>query len=228
MNKVRGVPSPITTAGHTDDVVDRASLGGATGAPPRLRSVLAFWRSPADQPGWARPTLLSIAALAGLSYAWGIDNFPLQSFYAAAARSMGASWKDFFFAAVDPAGTVSLDKLPGAFWVQALFVRVLGFHYWVVALPQVIAGVAVVLVLYRVVRRLVGPKAGVVAALVMVASPVTALSNRGNVADSLWILLAVLAADATTTAVLTGRCDRWSWPGCGSGSPSRPRCCRPG
>src|SRR5580658_7891586 len=207
MSEVRGVPGPITAgdADRTEDavaddpLVDDAvgpapRLPGATGAARRPRAALAFWRSPADQPGWARPTLLSIAALAGLSYAWGMGNFPLEPFYAAAVRSMGASWRDFFFAAADPAGTVSLDKLPGAFWVQALFVRVLGFHYWVVALPQVLAGVAVVLVLYRVVRRLVGPKAGVVAALVMATSPVTALVNRGNVADSLWILLTVLAA----------------------------------
>ena len=217
MSEVRGAPGPITAgddtdrtddSGRTDDMVAYDAAAGVTGATRRPRSALAFWRSPADQPGWARPTFLSITALAGLSYAWGMGNFPLEPFYAAAVRSMGASWRDFFFAGVDPAGTVSLDKLPGAFWVQALFVRVLGFHYWVVALPQVLAGVAVVLVLYRVVRRLVGPKAGVVAALVMVASPVTALANRGNVADPLWILLTVLAADATTTAVLTGRL-RW-------------------
>ena len=45
------------------------------------------------------------------------------------------SWHDFLFAAVDPAGTASLDKLPGAFWVQALAVRVLGVHAWAFVLP---------------------------------------------------------------------------------------------
>ena len=115
---------------------------------------------------------------------------------------MGANWKDFFFGAVDPNGTVSLDKLPGAFWVQALFVRVFGFHFWVVALPQVIAGVLTILVLYRVVRRLAGPKAGLVAAVIMAASPVTALLNRGNVSDPLFVLLVVLAADATVSAIV--------------------------
>ena len=90
-----------------------------------------------------------------------MGNFPLESFYGAAVRSMGSNWKDFFFGAVDPAGTVSLDKLPGAFWVQALSVRVFGFHYWAVVLPQVVAGVLTVLVLYRAVRRLAGPGAGI-------------------------------------------------------------------
>jgi 4-amino-4-deoxy-L-arabinose transferase-like glycosyltransferase len=149
--------------------------------------------------------LLAIAAGAGLSYAWGIGNVPLEPFYGAAVRSMGMSWRNFFFGAVDPAGTVTLDKLPGAFWIQALSVRLFGFHYWSVALPQVIAGVLTVLVLFRVVRRLAGPKAGVVAALIVAASPVSALVNRGNVSDSVLVLLSVLAADATTRALQTGR-----------------------
>ena len=170
-----------------------------------LRTKLKFWSSPVDQPAWARPILVTITALATLSYSWGISNFPLESLYAAAARSMGSSWKDFFFGAVDPSGTVTLDKLPGAFWIQALAVRVFGFHYWVVAMPQVVAGALTVIVLYRVMRTLAGPKAGLVAALVMAASPVTALVNRGNVSDSILVLLTVLAADATVRALQSGR-----------------------
>ena len=134
-----------------------------------------------------------------------MSNFPLEPFYGAAVRSMGSSWHDFFFGSVDPTGSVSLDKLPGAFWVQALSVRLFGFHYWAIALPQILAGVLSVLVLYRVVRTMAGPKAGLVAALVLAASPVTALVNRGNVSDSILVLLTVLAADATCRAVRTGR-----------------------
>jgi hypothetical protein len=161
----------------------------------KVKAKLKFWRSPPDQPKWARPALLVIAASAAVSYSWGINNFPLEPFYAAAARSMGSSWRDFFFGAVDPAGTVTVDKLPGAFWVQALVVRVFGFHYWCVAVPQVLAGVLTVLVLFRVARRLSGPGTALVAVLILAASPVTALLNRGNVSDSLLALLTVLAAD---------------------------------
>ncbi|HTZ09179.1 MAG TPA: glycosyltransferase family 39 protein, partial [Acidimicrobiales bacterium] len=166
---------------------------------------LALWRSPPGQPSWARPALLAIAGLAGFTYLWGIDNVALEPFYGAAVRSMGSSWKDFFFGALDPAGTISLDKLPGAFWVQALFVRVLGFHVWVVALPQVVAGVLTILVLYRTVCRVLGPKAGIVASAIVAASPVSALLNRGNVSDPLLVLLTVLAADAALRATTSGR-----------------------
>jgi 4-amino-4-deoxy-L-arabinose transferase-like glycosyltransferase len=164
-----------------------------------------FWRSPDDQPRWARPALLAIAALAALSYGWGMAGDGLETFYAASVRSMSESWHNFFLAAYDPWGTVSVDKLPGAFWVQALSVRLFGFHVWAVVLPQVVEGVLTVLVLYRVVRRIAGPGAGLVAAVALAATPITILLNRGNLADSLLLLLLVLAADAATRAFLTGR-----------------------
>ncbi len=172
---------------------------GLAGAP------VSVWRSPPEQPPWARPALLAIAALAGVTYAWGMNGAALEAFYGAAARSMSTSWHDFFFGAFDPAGTVSVDKLPGALWPQALSLRVFGFHTWAIVLPQIIEGVLTILVLYRAVRRLAGPVAGIVAAAVIATSPVTVALNRGNVADSLLILLLVLAADAATAAVVSGR-----------------------
>ena len=164
-----------------------------------------FWRSPPDQPGWARPLLLVVAALAALSYAWGMDNATLETFYGAAVRSMSQSWHNFFFGAFDPWGTVTIDKLPGAFWVQALSVRLFGFHVWAIVLPQAVEGTLTVLVLYRAVRRVAGAGAGLAAAAVLAATPVTILLNRGNISDSLLILLLVLAADATAAAFTTGR-----------------------
>jgi 4-amino-4-deoxy-L-arabinose transferase-like glycosyltransferase len=186
-------------------------MGERVGRPTaRLGDSLAgvpgrFWRSPEDQPPWARPALLAIAAIAGVTYAWGMSGAALEAFYGAAARSMSTSWHDFFFGAFDPAGTVSVDKLPGALWPQALSLRVFGFHTWAIVLPQVIEGVLTILVLYRAVRRLAGPVAGIVAAAVVATSPVTVALNRGNVADSLLILLLVLAADATSAALVSGR-----------------------
>ncbi|HEV2975461.1 MAG TPA: glycosyltransferase family 39 protein [Solirubrobacteraceae bacterium] len=100
---------------------------------------------------------------------------------------------------------MSIDKLPGSLWPQALLLRIVGFHVWAIVLPQVIEGVSAILVLYRAVRRLAGPLAGITAAAALATSPVTVALNRGNVADSLLILLLVLAADATSSALLSGR-----------------------
>ena len=129
----------------------------------------------------------------------------VEGFYGAAARSMSASWHDFFFGAFDPLGTMTVDKLPGALWVQALFMRLVGFHIWALVFPQALEGVLSVLALYRAVRRLAGPLAGIVAAGALAITPVTVALNRGNVSDSLLILLTVLAADATSAALLSGR-----------------------
>jgi 4-amino-4-deoxy-L-arabinose transferase-like glycosyltransferase len=148
-----------------------------------------------------RGALAAIAAMAGLSYGWALGRVPLEPYYAAAVRSMSMSWHDFAFGAFDPAGTITLDKLPGAFWVQALAVRALGFHTWVILAPQAVEGVLTVLVLYRAVRRLAGSGAGLIAALILAVSPATVALNRGNISDSLMILLLVLAADAVSGAI---------------------------
>ena len=114
------------------------------------------------------------------------------------------SWHNFVFGAFDPAGTITIDKLPGAFWLQALAVRVFGFHTWAIVLPQIVEGVPTVLVLYHAVQRLAGPTAGLVAAAIVAVSPATVALNRGNISDSLMILLLVLAADAVSSAIAKG------------------------
>ncbi len=172
----------------------------------RWKATLArIWRSPPEEPKWTRPALLAIATVAGAAYAWGMNGAALEPFYGAAARSMSTSWHDFLFGAFDPAGTVSVDKLPGALWPQALSLRIFGFHTWAIVLPQVLEGVITVLVLFRVMLRLAGPVAGITAAAILALSPVTVALNRGNVSDSLLILLTVLAADATVSALISGR-----------------------
>jgi 4-amino-4-deoxy-L-arabinose transferase-like glycosyltransferase len=118
---------------------------------------------------------------------------------------MAANWHNFFFGSFDPAGTVTLDKLPGAFWIQALSVRIFGYHTWAIVLPQVIEGVLSVLFLYRAVNRLRGTTAALVAAFILAASPATVGLNRGNIADTAMTLFLVLAADAISAALVSGR-----------------------
>jgi len=151
-----------------------------------------------------RLALAAIAATAGLLYAWALGQGTLEYYYAAAVRSMSMSWHNFIFGAFDPAGTITLDKLPGAFWIQALSVRVFGFHPWAIVLPQAIEGVLTVLVLYHAVSRLAGTAAGLIAALILAVSPATVALDRGNISDSLLILLLVLAADAVSGAITAG------------------------
>ncbi len=179
----------------------------------------------------ARPRHAGLLALvlvvAGFAYGWRAQSVPLEPYYAAAVRAMAGSWHDFAFGAFDPAGTVTLDKLPGAFWLQVLSVRVFGVSTWAIVLPQVVEGVLAVLVLYRVVRRLAGPEAGLIAAVVLAVSPVVAL-DRGNISDSLMILLVLLAADAVCAALADGRWWRLVLAGVSVGLAFQARCWRRG
>ena len=164
------------------------------------------WQSPSGQPRWARPLLLAVAALAATLNFWGIAGNDMRSdYYGAAVYSMSRSWHAWLYGAFDPAASISIDKIPLAFQVQALFVRVFGFHNWALVLPQALAGVVAVLVLYRVVRRWAGPVAGLLAALVLTLTPITAALSRAAQADALLVLLLVLAADAWQRALDTDR-----------------------
>ena len=132
---------------------------------PRARAArLTFWRSPEGQPAWARPALLALALVAGVLYGYGVRNGQLHNYYSAAVKSMSMSWKAFFYGAYDPAASITIDKLPGAFQVEALSARIFGYSTWSVLMPQVIESVLAILVLYMVVRRWLGPVSGIVAA----------------------------------------------------------------
>lgn len=123
------------------------------------RRTATRWLAPADQPSWARPALLAVAALAAALYAWNITQAGYSPFYSMAVKSMSVSWKALFYGAVDPSASLTIDKLAGSFVPQALSARIFGFHAWSLELPQVIEGTISVLVIYRVVRRWVAGSA---------------------------------------------------------------------
>lgn len=169
---------------------------------------MRIWRTPPGQPPGTRPALLLIAVLAGLTYGWGMSRQAVEVYYAAAARSMAQSWHNFVFAAFDPDATISLDKLPGGLWPQALSVRIFGPHIWALVLPQVIEGALAVLVLFTAVRRFTGAAAALVAVAVLAVTPAAIALNRGNVSDSLLILLLLGSVAATAKAIESGN-TRW-------------------
>ena len=82
-----------------------------------------------------------------------------NSYYAAAVKNMLTRWQNFFFVSFD-AGFVSVDKPPLGLWVQAASAWLFGFSGLSILLPQAIAGVISVAVLYHLVRRTFGPVAG--------------------------------------------------------------------
>jgi len=148
---------------------------------------------------------LALAVLAGAIYAAGIRDGLVHGYYAPAVKSMSESWRAFFYAGYDPAASITLDKLPGAFMVEALSARVFGFSTWSILLPQVVETVVAILVLYGVVRRWLGPAAGLFAAAAFATTPIVAALAHAEISDTLLTLLLILAADACLRAVAGGR-----------------------
>ncbi|HET9168868.1 MAG TPA: glycosyltransferase family 39 protein [Actinospica sp.] len=142
-----------------------------------------------------------LAALAGVLYAWGIGHGQVQPYYTAAVRSMSLSWKAFFYGGLNPSAAITVDKIPGTFWLQALSVRLFGAHVWAVDLPQVLEGMAAVLVLHRVVREWAGQAAAALAALALALTPIVVALDRDNLPDTLLVLLLVLAAKDVLGAI---------------------------
>jgi 4-amino-4-deoxy-L-arabinose transferase-like glycosyltransferase len=128
------------------------------------------------------------------------DNGVGTAYYAAGVRSMLQGAWLFFYNAFDPAGFISLDKPPIAFWIQTIFAAILGYSGWSIHLPQALAGVASVALLHRLVRP-VGAPAAIIAALLLAIMPIAVAIDRSNNTDSWLILFLLLAA----TVALRGR-----------------------
>ncbi|MFJ8917223.1 ArnT family glycosyltransferase [Amycolatopsis sp. NPDC102389] len=148
------------------------------------------------------------ALVAGVAYGWGIGGNAAHYAYAAAVRSMASNWHNFLYGAYDPAGFMSVDKAPGALWLQALSVRAFGYETWALLLPGVIAGAVSVYVLFVLVRRWAGHAPAALAAVLLAATPITIAGTRVNLPDSTLILTLLVATYAFWRA-LENASPRW-------------------
>ncbi|NOH04637.1 MAG: glycosyltransferase family 39 protein [Chloroflexi bacterium] len=131
-----------------------------------------------------------------------------NEYYTAAVKSMLQSWSNFFFVAAEPGGSVTVDKPPLGLWIEAVFAYFLGASGFSVSLPNILAGVFGIPLLYGMVKKYMGELAGVVAALVMAVTPVFVATNRNNTMDGMLVFTLLLAAWAFIHATETGKA-RW-------------------
>ena len=158
---------------------------------------------------WYRIALVGILIVAGFLHFFRLDQEGFANqYYATAVKSMLTSWHNFYFVSFDPAGFVSVDKPPVGLWIQTASAALLGYSGISLLLPQAVAGVLSVLVLYNLVRRTFGPAAGLLAALVLAVTPISVAANRNNTMDSLLVFVLLLATWAITLAAERGQL-RW-------------------
>ncbi len=150
-----------------------------------------------------------VLALACVLRLWEIHDVPGNVFYDAAVRSMGASWHNLFFGALEPSGTVSIDKPPIDLWLQVAATRVLGFGLVGLHLPEALGGVVACGLLLGVMRRPFGHAAALPAALALAVLPVSVLTARSDTMDSVLAALEIVALWLSWRALQSGRM-RWS------------------
>jgi 4-amino-4-deoxy-L-arabinose transferase-like glycosyltransferase len=156
-----------------------------------------------------RPELLGLLVLAAVMNLWALSrNGWANDYYSAAVRSMSTSWHNFLFASLDPSGVMTVDKPPLALWVEALSVRVFGYHPLSMLVPQALMGVAAVGLTYDLVRRRFGRVGGGIAGLALALTPVTVAIFRYNQPDALLVLCSVAALWFTVRGLEDGR-TRW-------------------
>jgi 4-amino-4-deoxy-L-arabinose transferase-like glycosyltransferase len=186
---------------------------------PRITNVLP--RPVSVGRAWVRPALLGLLAAAAFMYFWKLTASGYSNeYYAAAAKSASVSWRAWFFGSLDPGSFITVDKPPLSVWLMGLSARVFGYSSFSLLLPQVLCTLASVGLLFATVRRAFGDGAGLLAAAMLVLSPVTLALARVDMADPLLVLLLVASGWATLRAVESGRTKFLVWRACSSASRS--------
>jgi len=165
-----------------------------------LKETLTYGTSQIKAIRLSREATLRLAALGAIVILAAVLRFAnlnalgyANHYYTAAVESMLKSWHNFFFVAAEPGGSVSVDKPPVGLWLQAISAYFFGVNGFAVLLPQILAGILSVIVLYHLVRRKFGTVAGLLAALALAVTPVVVATDRNNTIDSTLILTLLLA-----------------------------------
>ncbi|MDT0090249.1 glycosyltransferase family 39 protein [Listeria marthii] len=122
---------------------------------------------------------------------WNDDT--VNPYYTAAVTSMVQNFHNFFYGAFDPAGFITVDKPPVALWLQAISALIFGVHGWSVILPQALAGVGSVILLYVLVKPRFGAWAARITALIMALTPIEVAVTRTNNMDAILVFILLLA-----------------------------------
>ncbi|HEV7211747.1 MAG TPA: glycosyltransferase family 39 protein [Blastococcus sp.] len=183
---------------------------------------------PLGTPGRRATALTLLLAAATTLYTVGLTASGwANSYYAAAAQAGAQSWRAMLFGGLDPSGGITVDKPPAALWLIDVSVRLFGLSPLAILVPQAVAGVASVALLYATVRRQAlaldprpetrrraasvrhpsgGREAraaaiGLLAAAALAVTPVATLMARYDNPDELMLLLLVGAAYALTRSI---------------------------
>ncbi|MEI6591339.1 MAG: glycosyltransferase family 39 protein, partial [Actinomycetes bacterium] len=145
-------------------------------------------------------SILALGVLSGFLYLFNLANGQRSEYYASIAVSMSKSFSNFFFGALDGGGNLTLDNIPGSYWMPAIFVKLFGMSTWSVNAPNAIATVGLVLVVAFTAKRLFGNTAGIIAGVLIAATPIITAVARSNQPQTFLLLMFGLAANRAIAA----------------------------
>ena len=157
--------------------------------------------------------IVAIMILSATLHFWNIDSIgDSNAYYTAAVESMTQSWHNFFYASAEPGGSVTVDKPPLGLMIETVSALILGVSGFSTVLPNILAGLLSIPLLYHLVKKHFGTLAGIIAALVLAVTPVVYAADRNNTQDGLLTFFLLLAAWAFIKAVESGKA-RWLFIG---------------
>lgn len=122
---------------------------------------------------------------------------------------MGRSWHAFFFGALEPGGSLAIDKPPVDLWLQVAATKTLGYGALGLHLPEALGGIAACGLLYGALYRPFGFLAALLAALALAILPLAVITARSDTMDSLLAALLSASLWLSWRALESGRA-RWS------------------
>ena len=146
-----------------------------------------------------------IAGLTAFNVFNKLESAERSGYYSMIAKSMSRSWHNFFFGALDPAGLIGLDKIPGSYWIPALMVRWFGFHNRAVVAPNGVATIIAVVIIAYAARRLGGVWVGLLTGLLIASTPIVVAVARSNQPESFFVLSMAIATYCMVSALQTHR-----------------------
>ncbi|MCY8868020.1 glycosyltransferase family 39 protein [Bacillus inaquosorum] len=147
--------------------------------------------------------ILLASAFLNIYNIWKDDT--VNPYYTAAVTSMMQSFHNFFYASFDAAGFITVDKPPVTYQIQTISALIFGMHGWSVILPQALAGVGSVLLMYLLIKPTFGKTAARIASFVMACTPIAVAVARTNNVDALLVFFLLLATWLLLKAIKKGK-----------------------
>lgn len=145
--------------------------------------------------------LLAVIVLSIFLNFYQLQDAGSNTYYTIAVKSMLKNFHNFFYGAFDPAGFVTVDKPPVALWVQTLSAYIFGLSDFSVLLPEALAGVISVWLMYIIVKPKFGRASALLSSLILSCTPIFVAVVRTNNVDSILILTLLIATWALMNAV---------------------------